>query len=279
MVFSAKTTTAAVSVQAKFIMPSATRLAISPAQQPGAPAAAPGESTPLLLDVTDPAEIESAAHRVAGHTGRAGLDGLVNNAGIGVFGPLEIIPIEQFRRQMEVNVTGQLAMTQAFLPLLRLARGRIVLIGSIGTRFTPPFTDPVLASKSTIATMAETLCQELAPWDIRVVLIEPTMIHTEAGDKLGRDAERLMSESTSAARALYEDAFRRFVRIGLARERKGSPPKVVAQTVARADRAPAPRPLRGRQGFAPDSHPRRGRGHARGRNAAPEDQPLARTHR
>jgi D-alanyl-D-alanine carboxypeptidase len=72
-----------------------------------------------------------------GHTGGAGLTGLVNNAGIGVFGPLEIIPVEQFRRQLEVNVTGQLAVSQALLPLLRRARGRIVLIGSIGTRSRP----------------------------------------------------------------------------------------------------------------------------------------------
>jgi len=205
-----------------------------PADAPAPPTANSGEITPLLLDVTDPAQIRAAAATVAGHTGNAGLKGLVNNAGIGVFGPLEILPIQQFRRQLEVNVTGQLAVTQALLPLLRRARGRIVLIGSIGTRFTPPFTGPISASKSAIATMAEALRQELAPWDIHVVLIEPASIHTEAVDKLDRDAERLLSESDPGARALYEDAFRRFVRIGLARERNGSPPQVVAQAVARA---------------------------------------------
>ena len=205
-----------------------------PADAPAPPAVSSGEITPLLLDVTDTAQIGAAAATVAGHTGNAGLDGLVNNAGIGVFGPLEIIPIEQFRRQLEVNVTGQLAITQVLLPLLRRARGRIVLIGSIGTRFTPPFTGPVSASKSAIATMAEALRQELAPWDIRVILIEPASIHTEAVNKLARDAERLMSESDPSARALYGDAFQRFVRVGLARERNGSPPQVVAQAVARA---------------------------------------------
>ena len=201
---------------------------------PAPPAAGSGEITPLLLDVTDPAQIGAAAGAVAGHIGGAGLTGLVNNAGIGVFGPLEIIPIEQFRRQLEVNVTGQLAATQALLPLLREACGRIVIIGSIGTRFTPPFTGPVSASKSAIATMAEALRQELAPWDIHVVLIEPASIHTEAVDKLEWDAEQLLRESNTCARALYEDAFRSFVRVGLARERNGSPPQVVAQLVARA---------------------------------------------
>lgn len=129
------------------------------AQAPGAP----GDITPLLLDVTDAGQIGAAARAVADHTAGSGLNGLVNNAGIGVFGPLEIIPIDQFRRQLEVNVTGQLAVTQAFAPLLRRARGRIVLIGSIGTRFTPPFTGPVSASKAAIATMADALRQELAP--------------------------------------------------------------------------------------------------------------------
>jgi NAD(P)-dependent dehydrogenase (short-subunit alcohol dehydrogenase family) len=207
---------------------------------PAAPAGRPGEITPLLLDVTDPAQVEAAAGVVAGHTGRAGLDGLVNNAGVGVFGPLEIVPIEQFRRQLEVNVTGQLAVTQALLPPLRRARGRIVLIGSIGSRFTPPFSGPISASKSAIATMAEALRQELAPWGIGVVLIEPASIHTEAADKLARNAERLLGEAGPRARALYEDDFRRFLGIGLARERNGSPPEVVARAVARALTVPRP---------------------------------------
>ncbi|HEY6708612.1 MAG TPA: SDR family oxidoreductase [Actinomycetota bacterium] len=213
-----------------------------PADAPAPPPAGPGEITPLLLDVTDPAQISAAADAVAAHTGPAGLDGLVNNAGIGVFGPLEILPIEQFRLQLEVNVTGQLAVTQALLPLLRRARGRIVLIGSIGTRFTPPFTGPVSASKSAIATMADAMRQELAPWDIGVVLIEPASIHTEAVDKLERNAERLLRDADPEARALYEDDFRRFVGIGLARERNGSPPRVVARAVAGALTAPRPHP-------------------------------------
>lgn len=94
--------------------------------------AAGGDVTPVILDVTDPQQVASAVELIAGRVGDAGLAGLVNNAGIGVFGPLELIPVEQFRRQLEVNVTGQLAITRAALPLLRPARGRIVMIGSIG---------------------------------------------------------------------------------------------------------------------------------------------------
>jgi NAD(P)-dependent dehydrogenase (short-subunit alcohol dehydrogenase family) len=95
-----------------------------PADAPAPPAASWGEITPLLLDVTDGAQVTAAADTVAGHTGTAGLNGLVNNAGIGVFGPLELIPAEQVRRLLEVNVTGQLTVTKALLPLLRQARGQ-----------------------------------------------------------------------------------------------------------------------------------------------------------
>ncbi|HXZ72007.1 MAG TPA: SDR family NAD(P)-dependent oxidoreductase [Streptosporangiaceae bacterium] len=114
------------------------------ADAPAPPAASLGEITPVLLDVTDPVQIGAAAGTVAGHIGDDGLNGLVNNAGIGVFGPLEITPLGEFRCQLEINVTGQLAVTQALLPLLREARGRIVLIGSIGSRFTPPIHRPGL---------------------------------------------------------------------------------------------------------------------------------------
>lgn len=134
-----------------------------PADAPPPTSADVGEITPLPLDVANPAQITAAADTVASHTGNAGLDGLVNNAGVGVFGPLELIPVEQFRRLLEVNVTGQLAVTQAFLPLLRRARGRIIMIGSIGARFTPPFVGPLAASKSALATIGEALRQELAP--------------------------------------------------------------------------------------------------------------------
>ena len=199
------------------------------------------EITPVLLDVTHAGQISDAADVVAGHVGGAGLDGLVNNAGIGVFGPFEIIPLEQFRTLMEVNVTGQLAVTQAFLPLLRQARGRIIMIGSIGTRFTPPFVGALAASKSALASMDEALRQELAPWGVRVVLVEPATVRSEAVGKLERDAARLMSQASPAQRDLYEEAFGHLVDTFAARHRHGSPPEVIATTVARALTTPRPR--------------------------------------
>jgi NAD(P)-dependent dehydrogenase (short-subunit alcohol dehydrogenase family) len=202
---------------------------------------AAGEITPLLLDVTGPAEIAEATAAVTEHVGAAGLAGLVNNAGIGGFGPLELTSLDEFRRLLEINVTGQLAVTQAFLPLLRQAQGRVVMVGSIGDRFTPPFVGPLGASKSSLATLSEALRQELAPWNIRVVLIEPGSIHTEAVAKLGSDAEQVMSRATPAGRALYQDAFRRFVAAFAGLHAHGSPPEAVAKVIAHALTTTRPR--------------------------------------
>jgi len=210
-------------------------------QQAAREAGAPGEVAPLLLDVTDQAQIAAAAQAVTGHVGGAGLAGLVNNAGIGGFSPLELTGTADFRRLLDVNVTGQLAVTQAFLPLLRRAQGRIVMVGSIGARFTPPFTGPLAASKSALTTLAEALRQELAPWNIRVVVIEPGSIRTDAVGKLRSDAAQLISQADPGQRALYEDSFQRMVAAFTALHDKGSPPDVAARAITRALTVPRPR--------------------------------------
>ena len=187
-------------------------------------AEAAGDVTPVILDVTGAQQIASAVELIAGHIGDAGLAGLAHNAGVGVFGPLELIPIEQFRRQLEVNVSGRIAITQAALPLLRRAHGRIAMIDSTGTRFTPPFVGPLAASKSTLTTMSAALRQELAPWDIRVTVVEPGSIRSEAVDKLDSDARAVMSEATAEGRALDENAFLHLVGSFARLHEGGSPP-------------------------------------------------------
>ncbi len=153
-----------------------------------------GNITPLVMDVTEPDEISAGAETVDRHVGAAGLNALVDNAGIGVAVPMELVETEALRRQFEVNVFGQVAVTQEFLPLLRRARGHLVVIGSIGDRFTPPFGGPLAASKAAIATITDAFRQELALWGIRVVLMEPASIHTDAVDKLERDAIEAANE-------------------------------------------------------------------------------------
>jgi NAD(P)-dependent dehydrogenase (short-subunit alcohol dehydrogenase family) len=145
------------------------------------------------------------------------------------------------RRQLEVNVTGQLAVTQAMLPALRQARGRIVMVSTIGVRFTPPFAGPLDAAKAALTALGDTLRQELAPWGVRVVLVEPASINSGAADKVTRDAAAALDAAGPQGRALYEAAFTNMLEVMERREANGSPPDVAAATIVRALTAPRPR--------------------------------------
>lgn len=202
---------------------------------------ASGNVSSLLLDVTDGSSIERAAAEAGQRVGAAGLSGLVNNAGIGQAGPLEYFPLEDVRRQLEVNVLGPLAVTQAFLPLIRRAQGRIVNIGSIGDRITMPFGGPLCASKRAVAALTEALRLELRPWGIHVALVEPGSISTPAVEKVAADGERLLARLPREGAARYGALFRSFLDRGMKRERAGSAPDVVAATVLRALTEPRPR--------------------------------------
>lgn len=163
---------------------------------------------PVQLDVTDGDSITNAADVVARHVGQAGLAGLVNNAGIAIGSPLELIPLQQLRRQLEVNVVGQIAVTQAVLPLLRRARGRIVNMGSIAGRGTIPLMGPYSASKHALEALTDALRLELYPWGIEVSIVEPGAIATPIWDKSMQTSLDVESEMPVDGRHLYEAAAR-----------------------------------------------------------------------
>jgi len=163
--------------------------------------------TPITLDVTDESQIAAAAQTVATAVGEAGIQGLVNNAGISVNGPLEFLTAEDVRKQLEVNVVGQVAMMQAFLPLIRKGRGRIVNIGSIAGKFSTPFLGPYSASKHAMEAISDALRQELRPWGIHVALVEPGSIKTEIWEKGQRDADEYLRHAPEQAMQLYGKAF------------------------------------------------------------------------
>jgi NAD(P)-dependent dehydrogenase (short-subunit alcohol dehydrogenase family) len=200
-----------------------------------------GRITPVVLDVTVADSIHTAADQVATTICGAGLVALVNNAGIGVTGPVEALPIEALQRQYDVNVFGQVAVTQAFLPLLRIAQGRIINIGSIGDRLTMPFAAALTSSKWALASITEGLRLELRPWGIHVVLIEPASIHTEAVDKMEAETEQTLAGFNQRARDRYATSFRAMTQRALARERNGSPPETVARSVVHAIVTPKPK--------------------------------------
>ncbi len=196
---------------------------------------------PVMLDVTDADQIAAVVEKVAAVVGEAGLDGLVNNAGIAVLSPLETIPVEDFRRQIEVNLTAQVAVTQAFLPLIRRATGRIVFVSSIGGRMALPFGGPYHASKYGIEAVADCLRQELRPWRIGVAVIEPGSIDTAIWERGARIADEVSGRAHDSQDELYGKTIERFRAAVRRTAKRGIHPDKVARAIAHALTAGRPR--------------------------------------
>jgi NAD(P)-dependent dehydrogenase (short-subunit alcohol dehydrogenase family) len=199
---------------------------------------------PVMIDVTDAASIAAAAALVQSVAGEDDVSGLVNNAGIAVAAPLEYLPIDEFRRQLEVNVTGQLAVTQAFMPLLRRSRDparRLVLMGSIGGRAATPFLGAYSASKFALEGMADALRIELQPWGIDVAIVEPGSIATPIWSKGDETAVRLAARFPRDAEQHYGSALAAMRQAAGAAGRRGIPPDVVAEAVEHALTSRRPR--------------------------------------
>ncbi|MGE5858189.1 MAG: SDR family oxidoreductase [Solirubrobacterales bacterium] len=188
---------------------------------------------PVILDITDGEQIAACAEQVRLES-PDGLAGLVNNAGIAVAGPLEAIPIDEFRRQIEVNLTGQVAVTQALLPELRQGRGSLIFISSDNGRLAAPCLAPYSASKYAIEATADALRVELRPFGVRVVLIEPGAIRTPIWEKSLAAASALRESYPRDLESLY-GAMSDSVEASAAKlAARGAPPERVARTVARA---------------------------------------------
>jgi NAD(P)-dependent dehydrogenase (short-subunit alcohol dehydrogenase family) len=188
---------------------------------------------PLTIDVTEPDQIAAAVGVVA-EGSPAGLAGLVNNAGVGVGGPLELIPIDDFRRQIEVNLIGQVAVTQAFLPALRRGRGRVVFLSSIGGLNANPYMSPYHASKFGIEAVGDSLRQELRQFGVEVSLVEPGSVATPIWGKGKESAEAIQDRLTPEDERLYGDKVARMGKVLEKVGARGVPPEKVADAVARA---------------------------------------------
>jgi NAD(P)-dependent dehydrogenase (short-subunit alcohol dehydrogenase family) len=197
--------------------------------------------TPLRIDVTDAGSIEAAAQEVTEALGSEGLDGLVNNAGIAVASPMEFVPIEELRRQIEVNLIGQVAVTQAFLPLLRQARGRIVNVSSIGGRVASAFFGPYNASKYGLEAVSDSLRQELRPWGIEVSVVEPGPIATPIWEKGVETADELIDRASADQIALYKQQIEAMRGAARQANERGSPPQKIARVIEKALTARRPR--------------------------------------
>ena len=184
-----------------------------------------------MFDVADAEGIAAAAAAVES------LDAVVDNAGIAIASPLEFLPPAELTRQLDVNVVGQLRVLQAFLPALRRARGRIVLMGSIGGRSALPFLGAYAMSKFALEAMADALRVELAPFGLEVAIIEPGTIATPIWSKPQRAADEL----PSGAAELYGPRLAKFRALAASRAAQAVSPVEVAKAVEHALSSPKPR--------------------------------------
>ena len=199
---------------------------------------APAGTEEVLLDVTDDEQIRAASDRIEE------LDALVNNAGIAIAIPLEFIPLDELRRQLDVNVVGQVAVTQAFLPQLRRSRGRIVFVGSIAGRSALPFLGAYAASKHALEAIADALRLELRPFGVEVSILEPGTIRTPIWTRSAELASSLADRAGPGLRELYGERMAAFGRVARERGAKGASADAVAHVVEEALTSDRPRTRR-----------------------------------
>jgi NAD(P)-dependent dehydrogenase (short-subunit alcohol dehydrogenase family) len=189
----------------------------------------PAGCTAVQLDVTSADDI-AALDGVLPER----LDAVVNNAGIAVGGPVEAVPLEEVRRQFEVNVTAPIAVTQAVMPRLRQARGRVVFVSSVSGRVSTPLTGVYNASKFAIEGLADAMRMEVRPWGVRVVVVEPAQTDTDMWRGMEADLDATVAALTPEHRELYAKhtaGFRRMIPISI---KLSAPAESVAATVQKA---------------------------------------------
>ncbi len=196
---------------------------------------------PIALEVTDPESIERARSAVEEATAGAGLFALVNNAGISVGGPLELQAVDDLRRQLEVNAVGAMAVTRAFLPLLRRARGRVVNVSSGAGKLASPLLGAYCASKFALEALSDALRIELRRAGVWVVVVQPGLVRTPFVDKGRRDAADWRQRWSAEDEAYYGPPVDRYLEQIARLERVASEPEGVARVILRALEARRPR--------------------------------------
>jgi NAD(P)-dependent dehydrogenase (short-subunit alcohol dehydrogenase family) len=196
----------------------------------------PQRISPVILDVTDAAHIAALAGSLP-----QWLDAVVNNAGVVVSGPMEAVTPDDWRKQLEVNVIGQLAVTQAVLPRLRESRGRVVFISSVNGRLSMSLIGAYCASKFALEAAADALRMELRPWGIGVAIVEPAQTDTD----MWRTADDMVEQAEAALTAEQRDLYARHI-AGMKKmipvsQRMAVPAEKVSAVVAQALTARRPR--------------------------------------
>jgi NAD(P)-dependent dehydrogenase (short-subunit alcohol dehydrogenase family) len=196
---------------------------------------------PVPIDVTEGDSISRAVDHVVTSLGGDPLSGLVNNAGIAVSGPIEFLPIEELRKQLEVNFVGQVAVTQAFLPRLRRDGGRVVNIGSVGGEVALPFLSPYAASKHAIEGFTDSLRREVEPLGVHVAVVRPGAIQSSIWERGNAAADELIDALPAEAIEIYGDGLRGARAAADQRASEAAPAQAVADVVEHALTAGRPK--------------------------------------
>jgi NAD(P)-dependent dehydrogenase (short-subunit alcohol dehydrogenase family) len=196
----------------------------------------PSRITAVALDITDQDQVASLDSTLP-----ETLDGLVNNAGVVVGGPIEALPVSELRRQLEVNVIGQAAVTQAVLPRLRASRGRVVFVSSLSGLIATPMMGAYNASKFALEGMADALRLELAPWGVRVSLVEPAQTDTDLWRRADADLDEAVQTLAPEHRELYAGHIAGFRKTIPRSQRMAAPVDGVAATIEKALTTSRPR--------------------------------------
>ena len=195
---------------------------------------------PVILDVTEPAQVEALASRVADDP--RPLRALVNNAGIQVNGPVESLPLDQWRRVFEVNLFGQVALIQALLPALLGSRGRVVNISSVGGRIALPTYGAYAGAKFGLEAVSDALRREVAPLGVQVVVVEPGGVRTEMAARGIATAHHLAARMTAEHAERYGSLIEAVNTLMASGTASGVTADVAAHVIARAVTTRRPRP-------------------------------------
>jgi NAD(P)-dependent dehydrogenase (short-subunit alcohol dehydrogenase family) len=197
--------------------------------------------TPIRLDVTNADDVANAARVVGDAVRDSRLAGIVNNAGIAVSGPVEFVPLEQWRQQFEINLFGVVSMVQAFMPLLRESRGRIVTTGSLGGRLAQPMVAPYCGSKHALEALHDALRIELRPWGITASLVQPGAVKTPIWNKGLESGSEMLRSAPRQLRELYGAAIGIATKMAIHENETGVEPIVVARAIEHALLSARPR--------------------------------------
>ncbi|PIQ27955.1 short-chain dehydrogenase/reductase [bacterium (Candidatus Blackallbacteria) CG17_big_fil_post_rev_8_21_14_2_50_48_46] len=206
------------------------------------PAQSEARILPVRLDVTQTQDWQAVVEKIASENPESGLFALVNNAGIGLGGPIEYLPLEKFRQQFEVNFFAVIQGIQICLPLLRQGSpGKIVNISSVNGQIITPFLSPYCSSKFALEALTESLRHELAPWKIDCSLIQPGMVQTPIFIKSQHLFSELKNQIPEQGLKDYSEVFAAFEDLLGRISGKGIPPLAVAETLLKILNSPHPR--------------------------------------